>query len=82
MEYERHENMPRSVTKRPLLALSLLNLDMSALEAYADQLLRTERIRMVKEQDIVSAAENELTMPFRAENRYREEPAGDRSFRE
>jgi hypothetical protein len=69
---------PPAASVRPLLALSLLNLDMSALEAYAFDLMKKNRIRTIKEEDIVRAAENASISPFRHENRFQEESSGER----
>ncbi|MBE0583822.1 MAG: hypothetical protein IH612_08645 [Desulfofustis sp.] len=58
MKQEQQDDAPRPAGKSPLLALSLLNLDMSALEAYADDLMKKNRIRTVRGQDIIRAAED------------------------
>ena len=78
MRYGHHEDTPSPIFARPLLALSLLNLDMSALEAYVEELMKKNRIRTVKEEDIVRAAGNTSFPPFRQETRFPEEVSVDR----
>jgi hypothetical protein len=78
MKQSNHEDAPRPAGKRPLLALSLLNLDMSALEAYADDLMKKNRIRTVREEDIVRAAEEASLPLLRPENRFPVESYGNR----
>ncbi len=78
MRYGNHGDTPSPTFARPLLALSLLNLDMSALEAYVEELMKKNRIRTVKEEDIVMAAGNASFPPFRQETRFPEEASVDR----
>ncbi len=77
MKQSHHEDAPHPAGKRPLLALSLLNLDMSALEAYADDLMKKNRIRTVQEEDIVRAAEEASLPLLQPENRLPEESPGN-----
>jgi hypothetical protein len=58
MKQEQQDDARRPVCKRPMLALSLLNLDMSSLEAYTADLMKKNRIRTVREEDVIRAAED------------------------
>ncbi|MCB2217194.1 hypothetical protein [Desulfofustis glycolicus] len=78
MRHGHHEDTQPPTFARPLLALSLLNLDMSALEAYVEELMKKNRIRTVKEEDIVRATGNASFPPFRQETLFPEESSCDR----
>jgi hypothetical protein len=78
MRYGHHGDSPSPTFARPLLALSLLNLDMSALESYVEELMKNNRIRTIKEEDIIRTTGYASFHPFRKETRFPEEAPVDR----